>query len=137
MKNHCLRVFGVPLDETLDGDEDANKFSMETLPRIAEVFLNRIDGVSLSKKGHDHKVNELKQLFQDYDFVSMPKDMQLALVCYGRFITDCSYELSDKQRWHKLRFCMENGTTWRGPKFPERVSGHVKRYLLWDMGYIL
>ena len=40
MKNHCLRVFGVPLDETIDGEDDADKFSMETLPRIAEVFLN-------------------------------------------------------------------------------------------------
>lgn len=64
MKNHCLRVFGVPLDETLDGDEDANKFSMETLPRIAEVFLNRIDGVSLSKKDTIIKLMNLNNSFR-------------------------------------------------------------------------
>ena len=58
--------------------------------------------------------------------MSQSKAVQMQMVCYGQFIAECSYEVADLQRWKKLRFEMTVGQSWRGPKFPTRISGHEK-----------
>ena len=40
---------------------------------------------------------------EDKRFGNHSKDMQLELVCLGQFVADCSYEVSDRSRWKKLR----------------------------------
>ena len=48
MRNHCLKVFGVPLEETIDETKDGNcSFGTDSQPRIAEIFLEFMREVSL------------------------------------------------------------------------------------------
>ena len=60
----------------------------------------------------------------------MPKEIQINLAVLGKLIAESSFELTDASRWTKIRFAIETGQNWRGPKLPMRIESHVKRLVV-------